>query len=75
MIQFQENTHTIVRKNVKTLFHKVLSASARGLTNTITVEWHLKLVSAITKQLVLQNKFKKIPFFVIYYLTKFNDVT
>ena len=44
MIQFQENTQTDGRrKDGQTLFHRILPATAGGLTTTTAIESHLKV--------------------------------
>ena len=42
MIHFQENTQMSGGKDRKTLFHRILPATNRGLTTTTVVNWHLK---------------------------------
>ena len=42
MIKFQENIQTDVRREGWTLFHRILPTTARGLTSTTAVDWHLK---------------------------------
>ena len=34
---------TAERKDGQTLFHRILPATARGLTSTNAIDWHLKL--------------------------------
>ena len=47
MIQFRENNPTESRMEQwtdrQTIFHGTLPATARGLTNTTAVDWHLKV--------------------------------
>ena len=43
MIQFQENTQMSGCKDGQTLFHRILPATARGLTSKTAVNWHLKV--------------------------------
>ena len=43
MIQFQENTRKVERqKDGQTLLHRIVPATAGGLTDTTAVDWHLK---------------------------------
>ena len=34
-------------KDSKTIFHRILPASARGLTSTTAVDWHLKVKKSV----------------------------
>ena len=44
MIQFQETTQTTAKwKDGQTLFHRTLTATARGPTSTTALDWHLKV--------------------------------
>ena len=43
MIQFQENTQMSGGKDGQTLFHRILPATASGLTSKTAVKWHLKV--------------------------------
>ena len=43
MIQFQENAWRDSKTEERTLFHRILPATTRGLANTTAVDWHLKV--------------------------------
>ena len=63
MIEFQENTQTDARK-METLFHRILPATAKGLTSTTAVEWNLKAKdkkcdAGLTKYYASQSACKK----------------
>ena len=47
-------------KDGQTLFHRILLATARGLTSTTAVDWHLKECNVcLTKIIPLQSAHKK----------------
>ena len=52
-------------KDGETLFHRILPATARGLTSTTAVDWHLKVKNkkcsvGLTKIIASQSACKKI---------------
>ena len=47
-------------KDGQTLFHRILPATARGLTSKTAVNWHLKVTAGLTKTYCLTVSMPKI---------------
>ena len=61
IIQFKKTPRKMAGgKDGQTLFHRILLATARGLTSTTAVDWHLKECNVcLTKIIPLQSAHKK----------------